>query len=139
MSIRKIGDITYMFNYNPWSEMIVDDNWTDGLRCYQDDSLGLYSTGLADSCEYVLLDADKVSSPAQCIKVFPNPSSGWVLFDSEKSEMLTLKLFNLTGQTLFHETLLTGAKVDFSNYPKGLYLVSVETPETTFVDKLILM
>jgi hypothetical protein len=46
--IEKIGDIGYMFNWYPWNSIACDMNFTAGLRCYQDDELGLYSTGLRD-------------------------------------------------------------------------------------------
>ena len=53
--IEKIGDVKYMFNWYPWSQIVCNANWTDGLRCYQDSEIGLYSTGIVDSCDYIYI------------------------------------------------------------------------------------
>ena len=45
--IEKIGDIQYMFNWFPWSSIACDVNYTNGLRCYEDQNIGFYSNTLA--------------------------------------------------------------------------------------------
>lgn len=50
--IERIGDLTYMFNYVPEWSAVCDANYSDGLRCYEDSIVGLFETGLADSCDY---------------------------------------------------------------------------------------
>lgn len=50
--IERIGDLQYMFNYAPAWSFTCDGNYTNGLRCYEDPVIGLYETGLAESCDY---------------------------------------------------------------------------------------
>lgn len=59
--IEKIGDIQYMFNYYPSASVACDGNYSAGLRCYQDSELGFYSTGIADSCDYIYIYMEKYS------------------------------------------------------------------------------
>ncbi len=51
--IEGIGDIQYLFNIVPLSSRACDGNYSKGLRCYEDNILGLYSTGIADSCDQI--------------------------------------------------------------------------------------
>lgn len=49
---EKIGDLGYMFNFDLSSFIACDDNYSDGLRCYESPDFGYYSTGIAPSCTY---------------------------------------------------------------------------------------
>lgn len=52
--IENIGDIRYMFNYQPlWAE-VCDGNFMTGLRCYSDNTIGLYKTEISNTCSEIL-------------------------------------------------------------------------------------
>lgn len=52
--IQSIGDTKYMFNFNSYAYGACDGNFMNDLRCYSDEILGLYETGIANSCGEVI-------------------------------------------------------------------------------------
>lgn len=135
---EQIGDLNYMFNWYPWS-FLLDANWTDGLRCYEDSVFGLYETGLADSCEYVYdyIGVEETFAAAD-ISIFPNPSTGLITVINENQEDFILRLFNLYGQAIYRSKVNSGSQIDFSSFPKGLYFMTIESSMGNFKQKIVL-
>lgn len=128
MIIEKIGDVKYMFNWYPWSNVACDANYTSGLRCYQDSDIGLYSTGIVDSCDYVYVwtGIDNVESLAQ-IELFPNPAQDFVEIKIADFPYFSTELFDLNGKLLLSgKTLDSNLKLDLSQIEKGIYVVLVK-------------
>ncbi len=81
------------------------------------------------------------------IDVFPNPSSGEILITSPASEAFpaTINLYNLQGQLVSNlcknQSLGSGQQLSFNlnNYEvtKGVYLITVSTPEQKYTRKII--
>lgn len=65
--IEKIGDVGYFF-----PQYCICDPNSGPLRCYSDSVLGLYETGIADSCDQIILGVTHISFE-NSISVFPNP------------------------------------------------------------------
>ncbi|MCF8374261.1 MAG: T9SS type A sorting domain-containing protein [Bacteroidales bacterium] len=135
---EQIGDLVYMFNWNPWT-FPFDANWTDGLRCYEDSVFGLYETGLADSCEYVYdyIGVEETFAAAD-ISIYPNPSTGLITVINENQEDFILRLFNLYGQVIYRNKVISGSQIDFSSFPKGLYFITIENSMGNFKQKIVL-
>lgn len=50
--IENIGDEHYMFNFAAYWTEVCDGNFSKGLRCYEDDALGLYKAEIIPGCEF---------------------------------------------------------------------------------------
>jgi hypothetical protein len=126
--IEKIGDVKYMFNWNPMSHIICDMNSSEGLRCYEDGNLGLYSTGLADSCDLVYdwSGIDEVISSIQ-IEVFPNPAETYVEISISDFNDFNISLFDLNGR-LIKSKKVDGSdqKLKLSSIHKGVYFIQIK-------------
>lgn len=123
--IEKIGDVKYMFNWYPWSNIACDGNYTSGLRCYQDSDIGLYSTGIADSCDYVYIwtGIDNLESSDQ-IEMFPNPAQDFVEIIAKDYSSYTIDLFDLNGSLLKSDKAFdSNLKLDLTPINKGVYVI----------------
>jgi len=125
--VEKIGDLHYMFNWSHLSTIICDDNYTSGLRCYQDTALGLYSTGIVDSCDYVfewvgILEAEMQSS----IKVFPNPAQDYVDISIDRFSKFRAELYDVNGRIhLETKSFISNTRIDLSKIGNGIYVIVV--------------
>ena len=126
--IEGIGDIKYMFNWYPWSNVVCDGNYTSGLRCYQDSNIGLYSTGIADSCDYVYIRTgiDNVESLIQ-IELFPNPTQDFVEIRIVDISSYSIELIDMNGKLLNSgKTFNSNLKLDISQIKKGVYVILIK-------------
>jgi hypothetical protein len=129
--IEKIGDMTYLFNYYPWSSVACDGNYAAGLRCYEDPDLGFYSTGIADSCDYIYRYVGMISQeePSDHFKVFPNPSDDLINVSCEKDCVYVLELTDLIGRTVISEEINRSNQTDISALKNGMYVLTVKNNE----------
>ena len=137
--IEKIGDIHYMFNWYPWSMIACDENMTDGLRCYQDSEIGLYSTGIVDSCDYYYEETSiKKNDLQNNFTLFPNPTTGQIqiIFDSEK--ILTVELSDLMGRLIQSRCFFSNTQLDLTKFQKGLYIVTIKLNDKILGTKKII-
>lgn len=122
--IERIGDPNYMFNWSHFSQVACDANWTRGLRCYYDDDIGLYSTGMADSCNYTYKWTNVEDHPENLsFTAFPNPTSGKVWIKYIKSSLIHIKLIDLYGRTLLDRKHMVDEVLDITSLPSGTYFI----------------
>lgn len=124
--IEKIGDVHYLFNFPVNAGLMCDDNYSEGLRCYEDAELGLYSTGIADSCTYTYTWTGIESSTVlKKITVFPNPTNGLLVINGSTGKEITAQIKDLTGNTIFSKNLNANNTIDLTGLPKGLYILGL--------------
>ncbi len=122
--LERIGDLTYMFNWYPYFYGACDVNWTEGLRCYEDEEFGFYSTGIAEVCDFsTSISEFKLQNS---FDVFPNPSSGVIFVDVDSKEKLILEIIDLKGRLLYSGSFVSSVSVDLSELRKGMYLVELK-------------
>ena len=121
--IEKIGDIGYFF---PWKLRYCDDNFFYGLRCYEDNEVGFYSTGIVDSCNYVFdWVSINITRDDQRISIFPNPVSDILNIRVDNSQFFKYKVFNTEGQIiLVGEASKNTLQIDFLSFTLGYILLN---------------
>jgi hypothetical protein len=122
--IETIGDMTYLFNLYPL--IVCDVNYSAGLRCYQDSELGFYTTGIADSCDYVY-DWTSIESAKSDfeINVMPNPTNGIINIEIANKDFLDIELRDLSGRLFYQGNIKSKTSIDLSDFQNGLYILLI--------------
>jgi photosystem II stability/assembly factor-like uncharacterized protein len=74
------------------------------------------------------------------IHMFPNPSSNNISLSWNKSEEVSIKIFNSLGKLMYFknaENLVIPKSIDISNYASGIYFVSINNIKGVVTKKLI--
>lgn len=140
VSIEKIGNLEFFLfpDVNFRSGVYSDDLFLHGLRCYEDPDFGFYSSGIAESCNYILLRVDRALSNIQ-FSVFPNPSTNKIWLQTDYTQELTIDFFNMNGQKVKAVTMVINKEVELETLPQGIYSIRVSengvTLKTQFIVK----
>lgn len=124
---EKLGDIEYMFNWDHFSFTTCDGNYSNGIRCYQDGSFGLYSSGLADSCNHASsgIGIEDLNA-ANLTELFPNPAQDFLDVRFKNQSNYVIELFDLNGQIVkSYKDYGSNFKLDLTEVKRGLYLLRV--------------
>jgi hypothetical protein len=86
-----------------------------------------------------LLGINDKTTSANCIKVFPNPSSGKITIEiKEPQHQSQLSIFNLDGQELIkHKITEPATKINISYLPEGIYLLRLTNKSEVKMFKVI--
>ena len=82
-------------------------------------------------------------NPELGISIFPNPTEGkvFVKIENDKISNTHLKLIGLDGRLLQMKNVDVGNGIidfDISSFPKGIYLLQIQTEETQVTEKIVL-
>ncbi len=136
--IEKIGPVDSYMLPNMTNNCGVADYFVGGpLRCYSDDVLGLYSTGISPECDYILsVENSEISN--DLIKVFPNPARDYVVFETKEvpfdSKIIIMNIFGQEAETLYIKSKKT--VLDARGFNEGVYLYRVEIEGKVFNGKI---
>ena len=139
--IEKIGDIHYLFNLYPTWSRGCDFDYSGGLRCYEDPEFGFYSTGFADSCTYTYTwttNVEKIKNDITILKIYPNPTINKIQLESINKSILTYYIYDYSGKKLKKSYFINATEIDISDYPKGIYIISIKDKNTTIENKKII-
>lgn len=125
--IEKIGDMNYLFNYYPYSSVACDGNYSAGLRCYEDSELGLFSTGIADSCNYIYRWTSIEENESNFeFNIYPNPTFGQFTISTESKTEYTFEMTDFLGRIIKSGYVNENSKFDISSFPSGLYILLIK-------------
>lgn len=128
--IEKIGDVKYMFNWQGTPDMVCDMNYSQGLRCYQDTNVGMYSTGIADSCNHIYSGTGIESiEPFTEIRIYPNPAHDYLEITGLGYSNYSVKLFDLQGKLLKLARTSSNMKLDISQINQGVYMILLQNED----------
>ncbi|MCF8307484.1 MAG: T9SS type A sorting domain-containing protein [Bacteroidales bacterium] len=125
--IERIGYMDYMFYSTPVTYFTYDHNFATGLRCYEDDILGLYETGMVDSCTYTYYWEPTRTNFAKTsnIRTYPNPVKKLLNIDTEIKGEITFSLRSLTGKIVEKGSINENGAINVSTLNKGLYILFI--------------
>lgn len=88
------------------------------------------------------IDEDEKLLTASVFSVYPNPTNGVlnIIFKNALTNASTLKLYSITGQEIFTQSLATGIinlSINLENKPKGIYFLNLHDGKTIYSQKLI--
>lgn len=136
--VYPIGDFTYLFNFYPSWSLACDFNYSDGLRCYEDPELGYYSTGIAESCTYVLTSVESIKDNRLNVEVLPNPTQGIIKISCHDNTNYKISLVDNLGRIIKTGDFRNETNLDISTYPKGMYFILIQNETGTAYNTKIL-
>lgn len=122
--LERIGSLGYMF---PEPACVVDLFEGGALRCYYDNSFGLYERGAAPNCEYIT-GIDKILPGNNNVKIYPVPVTSTLTIEMNKIKrgVVVIELSDLYGTQLRHfETEKPEFRFDISDLKDGIYFISI--------------
>lgn len=132
--IENIGWSGFMF---PLST-IADPPYGGDLRCFQNDSLGLYKPSIYD-CDYITGIEPMINS--NNFIVYPNPANELLHISIAKEMDLTsasVSLVDIFGKKVLTKQLSTDeSAIDVSKLSNGIYILTVQTDKQTQVVRKI--
>jgi hypothetical protein len=84
------------------------------------------------------------TEPETKITVYPNPSSGIfnLILDNVDKNITEIRILTLSGSNVFKDSYESFGnlllEIDISNYPTGIYILSVKTGNKLYTEKLII-
>jgi hypothetical protein len=85
---------------------------------------GPYTVGLAEA------------TTSNHLKIYPNPTSGNLFFETAENELMQTELFDLPGKLVLKNNDRS-KHIDLSMLPSGIYVLKVTTSHGTFTEKVI--
>jgi hypothetical protein len=127
---------TMVFRYPDNHELEPGEYWA-GLFCC--DGYDLYAQTTIIITEATGISKIKYSAE---ISLYPNPSNGIVSIRTIKGEGLTgITVYSLTGQVLYNERISgmpTERNFNLGFLGRGMYIISIQVPESSMTSKLII-
>ncbi|MDF1699526.1 MAG: MopE-related protein, partial [Saprospiraceae bacterium] len=96
------------------------------------------NNGIDEDCDGSDLITAVHELDGQKIDIYPNPTTGWVTIEMEKSKDITHSLFDLHGRCLVRNKSLN--TIDLSGYENGIYLIKITNQVTmeSVVERVVL-
>lgn len=121
--VERFGDLKYMFNYHTDFLEVCDYNLSGGLRCYEDSLIGLYETGIADSCEYVEPSVGLPEAHQNRLTIFPNPTSDLIEIDLANRNLEQVLLLDMNGRIVLRST---DSAISIAHLEAGMYVIAIQ-------------
>ena len=111
------------------------------------DSKGNTSTLLSDVLRFyedILSDISENDLNNNSLKIYPNPAIDMLFVECRVETEITIELYDVTGQLVLKSQSekpnqgKVKSEIDISSLPEGIYLVQIETNETTLSRKVII-
>ena len=133
--VEGIGDTRYFF---PWLDGACDFDYADGLRCYEDDLVGFFDTGVSPACDFVGLPTGLGPDAAgRALTLQPNPAAQYVRVVAENTALVRVQVYNALGQCVLDRSAQgPDITLDVSPWPAGLYRVVGHTPQGALTQSL---
>jgi len=85
-----------------------------------------------------ILSGIESANNAANISIYPNPSSGKFHVSFDAKQTAKIKIYNLSGELLMAMENSSGnCEIDLSDYPNGVYFLSVETEKGISREKIL--
>ena len=136
--IEKLGISGYPFTFF-WNESfpkIVDAReWY--LTCYSDNHLGSVNFGNFPCSYWPPITHISENEIPPLLNIFPNPvaQSSWI---TTNLRIQKIEILDMSGKLYFsHNKPYGELKLDFSQYPNGMYVVKIVTEDNIFMKKML--
>lgn len=119
--IETIGDKYFLFNIPIEASLICDANFSRGLRCYDDNYIGHYETGISPTCTYTSVS---VNEPlVDSIELYPNPTSDYLRIRHLPVNSENIELLDNLGRIV--RSYYPNSEINLEGLPNGIYFLKI--------------
>jgi len=87
----------------------------------------------------VAVNINKINKQNNIIKIYPNPTNNIVKIESSNKIINKIEILDITGRTVYqYKKESKKYTINVYNYPKGIYVIKIETENQTIIKKLII-
>jgi len=132
--IQKLGDLVFLANIDNKFYGACDVQFIHSLRCYQDDEIGLYSTGHRDSCTYEFVRDSTVDlKQNESVRLFPNPFTDKLQIEAD-AEPIFYYIYDINGQKI-----RSGNEhaLNLENLKPGIYIIQVFLDSKVYTSRIV--
>ena len=119
--VEKFGDLLFMFNFYPFSNLACDMNLPNGIRCYEDTAFGNYHFALTDSCSYTWTGINSIKK--WNLILYPNPTEETIQI-SGLNEPASITINDMDGN-IVESGVIKDSQVVTKYLSKGIYLLRI--------------
>jgi hypothetical protein len=135
--VEYLGPMEFMF---PTRMHMAPEPIFGLLRCYEDNNIGFYETGKAESCtayeppNIISVEKHNLSS----LSIFPNPATDFITISGiEASSPVFISILNIQGGLIENTMTLSSEPVNISHLSPGLYFLKINSPGSVHIEKFI--
>lgn len=121
-------------NYMDYSSNACQNSFTieqvDAMRFVLEN----YRTELATT---LFTGIDKQVKNKESIVVYPNPARDYCTIQSKNNKVKSFEVYNILGTLMFSNTFTQEEQINMENYPKGVYLIKINSEVENTVFKVV--
>lgn len=137
--IESIGYTKFLF---PWDYGPLDDDFVNGIRCFEDDSIGFYRFDYSVACNYTQVSIDQLNE-AENFSVFPNPSKGLFYLEGITANITAISIVDLAGNSVGLTCDLNSENepktVELQKVQQGIYFVEIATKADQIIRRKVVV
>lgn len=96
--------------------------------------LGTFTSFSSNNCSVLNISEVQVDN----ISIFPNPAKNQIQLSNIDAVSVGIRIFNVLGKQVFHQSKITKNTIDVSSFNKGIYLVKINVDGKTKTQKLVI-
>lgn len=95
--------------------------------------IGLYTPFSSTNCSVLNVDTFAVNK----VSIYPNPAKNQIQVSNIDGNSTEIRIFNVLGKQVFHQSKTTEKTIDISSLNKGIYLVKIDIDGKSKTQKLV--
>ncbi|WP_405564874.1 DM13 domain-containing protein [Polaribacter sp. Asnod6-C07] len=96
--------------------------------------LGTFTSFSSNNCSVLNIDEVKIDK----ISFYPNPAKTKIQLSNIDAVSVEIRIFNVLGKQVFHQSKITNNSIDISSFNKGIYLAKINVDGKTKTQKLVI-
>lgn len=96
--------------------------------------LGTYTPFTSTNCSVLNVDAFTIDA----ISIYPNPAKNKIQISNSNAISAEIRIFNVLGKQVFHQTNIKEKAIDISSFNKGIYMVKINIDGKSKTQKLVI-
>jgi hypothetical protein len=126
----------WYFNGSPIQNATAQSYQAISIGSYYVESSNGTCTGISQSVSISSLSLNKQINN-ELFTLFPNPTSGILIFENNLNKTYRLKIYNMYGQMLYSIDGLDHLELNLAEFEAGSYLVKIEIENQLFTQNII--